>query len=82
MTGAELVQRLARRRSGVLGTALLVPTWILLGALMVLYVVVVTVLAFAAVVVHTVRLFATPLLTGCKRVTGSRPTRAPHTLEG
>lgn len=77
MTGAERVQRFARRRPGVLGTALLVPTWVLLGALMVLYVVAVTVLAFAAVVVHTARLFYTPPLNWLRRVSG----RKPHTME-
>lgn len=53
--------RLARRRPGPLGAALLVPTWIVLGLLLVGYVVVVLALAFAAVLVHTVRLFLTPL---------------------
>lgn len=82
MTGADLVQRLARRRPGPLGTALLVPTWVLLGALMVLYVVVVTVLAFAAVLVHTARLFYTPPLAWLRRVAGASPRSAAPTMEG
>lgn len=53
--------RLLRRRPGPLGAALLLPTWLLLGALLVLYVVGVLALAFAAVLVATVRLLLQPV---------------------
>lgn len=69
-TAADRVKRFARRRPGVLGALLLVPTWIALGALCLLYVIVVTLLAFAAVVVHTARLFLGPPLRLLGRLTG------------
>jgi hypothetical protein len=74
VTGAERVQRLTRRRPGPLGTALLIPTWVVLGLLAMLYVVVVTVLAFAAVVVHTARLLVMPITALLGRLT--RPSAA------
>ena len=48
--------RVPARRPGPLGTALLLPTWIVLGLAVVLYVVGVMVLAFLAVLVATLRL--------------------------
>ena len=44
------------RRPGPLGTALLLPTWIVLGLAVVLWVVGIMVLAFLAVLVATLRL--------------------------
>lgn len=78
MIPAERVKRFARRRPGPLGTLLLVPTWLLLGLAAMLYVVVVTVLAFAAVLVHTARLFLGPPLRLLGRLV---PGRAPNSLE-
>ena len=48
--------RVRARRPGPLGTALLLPTWVLLGLAVVLYVVGVMVFAFLAVLVATLRL--------------------------
>ena len=48
--------RVPARRPGPLGTALLLPTWVLLGLAVVLYVVGVMVFAFLAVLVATLRL--------------------------
>lgn len=55
----NLLTRLATRRPGPLGAVLLLPTWLLLGVLVVLYVVGMVVLAFLAVLVATVRLLLT-----------------------
>jgi len=54
--------RLAARRPGPLGSVLLLPTWILLGLALVLYVVGVLALAFLAVLVATLRLVLGPPL--------------------
>ena len=48
--------RVPARRPGLLGTALLLPTWLVLGLAVVLYVVGLMVFAFLAVLVATVRL--------------------------
>lgn len=64
--------RLAARRPGPLGTLLLLPTWILLGALVVLYVVGIMLLAFLAVLVATLRLLLSPPLSLLARLPGVR----------
>lgn len=61
MARAAQIQRLAARRPGPLGWLLLPFTWLLLGVLVVVYFVAMISLGFAAVVVHTVRLFLSPL---------------------
>ena len=48
--------RVPARRPGLLGAALLLPTWLVLGLAVVLYVVGLMVFAFLAVLVATVRL--------------------------
>ena len=48
--------RVPARRPGPLGTALLLPTWVVLGLAVVAYVVGVMVFAFLAVLVATLRL--------------------------
>jgi len=72
--------RLAARRPGPLGPALLLPTWILLGLALVLYVVGVLALAFLAVLVATLRLVLGPplrLLAGLPGVRGVLARRHP-----
>ncbi len=76
MTRAERLHHLARRRPGPLGTLLLPPTWLLLGLVMVAYVVLVMLLAFAAVVVATLRLVLTPVLTWLSWLPGLRRVSA------
>ena len=68
--------RLATRRPGRLGTALLVPTWILLGLALVAYVVGVLALAFLAVLVATLRLVLGPPLRLLARLPGVRTLHA------
>lgn len=70
VTRAQRLHHLAVRRPGPLGTLLLPPTWVLLGLAMVAYVVLVMLLAFAAVLVATLRLVLTPLLTQVLRLPG------------
>jgi hypothetical protein len=55
-----------------LGRALLPLTWVLLGAVLVVYVVGMLALAFAAVLVMTLRLLLTPPLTALGRAPGVR----------
>ena len=55
-----------------LGRALLPLTWVLLGAALVVYVVGMLALAFAAVLVMTLRLLLTPPLTALGRAPGVR----------
>lgn len=58
------------RRPGLLGSVLLLPTWIALGALLVAYVVAMLALAFLAVLVATLRLLLTPPLSALGRAFG------------
>ncbi len=69
-----LVQPLRRpvRRPGPLGTLLLGPAWVGLGAVLVCYVVAMLALAFLAVLVATLRLLLTPPLTWLSRGLGVR----------
>jgi len=64
--------RLAARRPGPLGSALLLPTWILLGLALVVYVVGVLALAFLAVLLATLRLLLGPPLRLLARLPGVR----------
>ena len=54
--------RLSARRPGPLGAVLLVPTWLVLGVLVLGWIVGIMLLGFAAVLVATVRLLLSPLL--------------------
>ena len=58
----KTLARLAARRPGPLGALLLVPTWLLLGLALLLYVVAIMVLSFAVIVLATWRLVAGPPL--------------------
>lgn len=70
VTRAQRLHHLARRRPGPLGTLLLPLTWVLLGLAIVAYVVLVMLLAFAAVLVATLRLVLTPVLRQVLRLPG------------
>lgn len=61
------LQRLLHRRAGPLGLPLLLVTYVLLGVALVLYVVAMLALAFAAVLLHTSRLLFGPLLGALRR---------------
>lgn len=65
--GPARLRGLATRRPGPAGTALLVPTWVALGVALVVYVVGMLALAFAAVLVATLRLLLTPPLAALAR---------------
>lgn len=78
--GVHLVNRLLRRRPGAAGVALLLPTWVLLGVVLVGYVVAMLALAFVAVLVATLRLLLTPPLTALARALGRAPD--PRSLGG
>lgn len=65
---------LVRRRPGPVGTALLPLTWLLLGVALIVYVVGLLVLAFAGVLVATLRLVAGPPLAAMGRTSLVRGT--------
>ncbi|HEU0101653.1 MAG TPA: hypothetical protein VFR07_04975 [Mycobacteriales bacterium] len=64
---ADKREWLLRRRPGPLGLPLLLATYVLLGVALVVYVVAMLALAFAAVLVHTVRLLLGPPLAVLRR---------------
>jgi hypothetical protein len=80
VTRAERLERLAARRPGPTGWVLLPFTWIALGVLVVAYVVMILALAFAAVLVATLRLFLTPPLRQLARLPGVRTLVARRRL--
>ena len=65
--------RLGARRPGPLGAVLLVPTWLVLGVLVLGWIVGIMLLGFAAVLVATLRLLVAPLLALVARRPGARP---------
>lgn len=70
--------RLGARRPGPLGTALLLPTWVMLGLAVVLWVLGIMVVALLAVLVASVRLLLLPLQALLARVRRRR-LRVPST---
>ncbi|MCW2623155.1 MAG: hypothetical protein JWL64_2757 [Frankiales bacterium] len=71
-TRAERLRRLAARRPGPWGYVLQPLVWIGLGIVVVTYLVAILALAFAAVLVATLRLFLTPPLRLLARAPGVR----------
>ncbi len=69
--GRVIPLRPPARRPGVWGALLLGPTWVVLGAALVCYVVGMLALAFLAVLVATLRLLLTPPLSWLARVSGA-----------
>lgn len=67
---------LAARRRGPLGLALLLPTWVLLGLALTLYVLGMLAVALLAVVVATLRLLLTPPLRLLARAPAVRVPRS------
>ena len=70
MGHARRVLRPPVRRPGVLGAAVAVPAWVLLGVVLVAYVVAMLAFAFVAVAIATLRLLLTPPLTALSRASG------------
>ena len=77
---AERLRALGTRRPGPGGAVLLPLTWVVLGALVVLYIAAILALAFAAVLVATLRLFLTPVLRHLARLPGLRRLRERRRL--
>ncbi len=70
------------RHAGPLGLVLVLPTWVLLGAALLVYVVAMLALAFLAVLVATLRLLLTPPLSALGRAARRSPGvgEAPRSL--